>query len=159
DPSGVRHNAFTRTQTSNFATADNSYTIQPTDPASTATPWTFTLREFADATTTTVLKSSSKQFYVARATLYADAGLTTLRSTFGAGAAAYVTVAGLQPSISDWTTTWLLPNGATAAANTANSDRPDSSSSGVLPSTALSYLEYTGFANMPTSGAAWNVRT
>src|SRR5262249_22201218 len=149
DPSGVRRNSFARRPASDFATADNSYPLQPTAPASPATPWKFPLREFADATTATVLKSASKQFYVANATAYADAGLAALQSSFGAGAAAYVTVAGLQPGKSDWSTTWLLPNGTTAAANTGGGDRPDSNSGGLLPSTSPSYLIYTGFANMP----------
>src|SRR5262245_37819044 len=52
DPNGVRRNSFARTATSNFSTADNSYTIQASDPITTSKAYTFTLREFADATTT-----------------------------------------------------------------------------------------------------------
>src|SRR5262249_11687543 len=83
NPSGAQRNVFARKPASDFATADNSYTLLSTDLASTATPWKFTLREFSDQNSTTVLKSASKQFYVASPTIYADAGLTVLQSSFG----------------------------------------------------------------------------
>src|SRR5262249_20570849 len=133
DPNGVRRNSFVRTATSNFSTADNSYTIQASDPITTSKAYTFTLREFADATTTTVLKSSVKSFYVAQVTTYSDAALATLQNTFGVGGTAYVTVTGLQPGKADWKTTWFLPDGTTVAgANNAHADRPDTNASGVL---------------------------
>src|SRR5947209_2645154 len=77
DSTGAARILFARRQTSQFSTADNSYTIQPNDPASTSKAYKFTLREFANASTTTVLKSATKTFYVAKPTIYNSSALTT----------------------------------------------------------------------------------
>ena len=155
DSNGVQRSIVPRTAASNFATTDNSYTIQSTDPASTATYWKYTLREFADPTTTTILKSASKTFDVAKATIYSDAATTHLQSSLGANATAYVTVTGLQPGKTDWSTTWYLPNGTTvAAANTGGSDRPDTTSTGVLA--AGSFLQYDPRPTPNTGTDQWN---
>src|SRR2546429_36339 len=39
DVSGIRRNSFARTAAANFATTDNSYTVQAMDPASTNKAW------------------------------------------------------------------------------------------------------------------------
>src|SRR6266536_1090689 len=160
DSTGAARSLFARRQTSQFSTADNSYTIQPNDPASTATAYKFTLREFDDATTTTVKKSSTKTFYVAKPTLYNSSALTTQQSSFGAGATAFVKVAGLQPSEGNWSTTWLLPSGTVAAANTGGGDRPDSNKSGVLAvgTAKTSVATYLQYAPRPTNDGTdqWN---
>src|SRR5262249_61441 len=51
-------------------------------------------------------------------------------------------------------TTWILPNGSTAAANTAHGDRPDSGTSGLLPKPTGSFLQYP---LNPSGGDGWNL--
>ena len=149
----VRNPAFPCTPSANFETADNAYTVQSGDPSSTAAPWQFTLRQYGNATCSgTPAKTAAKSFYVARATAYADSGLTIPRSTFVGGETAYVKVAGIKPGLSDWNVVWERPGPATACANNAGSDRPESSGSGILPHRSGSFLQYP-----PGSGGnAWN---
>jgi len=152
----VRNAGFPCTPASSFSSTDNAYTIQPSDPASTGTGWKYTLKQYATADCTGgAAKTASKTFYVAQATVYADAALTTPKSFFGAGATAYVTATGATPSLTGWSTTWILPSGATACANTSGTDRPDSSSSSNLPPKwTASYLQYR--PNTTATGSAWN---
>jgi hypothetical protein len=155
DSLGAKHTVVARTSTNPFTLANNSYTIKASDPASTSVAWKFSVREYANATTSTILKTSSKSFYVAQSSSYSNSALTTSQSFFGAGATAYLKEIGLQPSKTNWSTTWLLPDGTTvAAANTANNDRPDASSSGVLASG--SYLQYSPRPTPNTGTDAWN---
>src|SRR5262245_25143334 len=143
-----------RTSTNPFTLANDDYTVLAADPASTATAYKFTLHEYASATTGTILKSSTQSFYVAKASSYSDAALTNPQSYFGAGSTAYVRVAGLSPGQKNWNTTWVLPDGTTAAANTAGGDRPDGGGSGVLPKQAASFLQYP----LNTKGGdGWNL--
>src|SRR5439155_1778040 len=60
---------------------------------------------------------------------------------------------GMPPGGSNWKTTWILPSGGTACANTGGSDRPNSAADGSLPSTAGGFLQYR-----PSSTATdlWN---
>ena len=151
----VRNPSFACTPAASFTSSDNTYVVQAGDPVSTGSAWTYTLRQFANSSCTgTPTKTISKSFYVARATAYADSGLTTATSVFASGATAYVTVAGARPGASNWTTTWLLPSGATACANTAGNDRPESNGSGRLPKPAGSFLQYR--PNTTATGSAWN---
>ncbi|HEX8053828.1 MAG TPA: SdrD B-like domain-containing protein, partial [Thermoleophilaceae bacterium] len=133
-----------------------SYTVAASDPASTATPYTFRLQEFAnnDTTCTGATPSTADlQFTVARATSYSDAALTAPRAAFGAGQSAYLRVDGVTASQADWSVTWIPPSGSVACANTLGTDRPDSSAAGRLPDTAGSFLQYAPGA----SGAVWNL--
>jgi len=152
----VRNPSFPCTPASGFSSADNTYAVQASDPTSTGTGWKYTLKQYATSTCSGgATKTASKTFYVARATVYADGALTTPKTGFGAGATAYVTVTGVTPSLTGWSTTWLLPSGATACANTAGTDRPDSSSSSNLPPKwTNSYLQYR--PNTTATGSAWN---
>src|SRR6266480_1379712 len=152
----VRNPSFPCTPASSFSSADNTYAVQASDPTSTGTGWKYTLKQYATSTCSGgATKTASKTFYVARATVYADGALTTPKTGFGAGATAYVTVTGVTPSLTGWSTTWLLPSGATACANTAGTDRPDSSSSSNLPPKwTNSYLQYR--PNTTATGSAWN---
>ncbi|HKP88982.1 MAG TPA: SdrD B-like domain-containing protein [Thermoleophilaceae bacterium] len=133
----------------------DSYVVGAADPASTATLYTYQLQEFAnnDATCSSPNSTASLQFAVVKASSYADSALSVPRTAFGAGATAYLKLDGLTPSQADWTTTWVLPTGATACANTLGADRADSSSAGRLPDVAASFLQYQPGA----SGAAWNL--
>jgi hypothetical protein len=152
----VRNPSFPCTPASGFSSADNTYALQASDPTSTGTGWKYTLKQYATSTCSAgATKTASKTFYVARATVYADGALTTPKTGFGAGTTAYVTVTGVTPSLTGWSTTWLLPSGATACANTAGTDRPDSSSSSNLPPKwTNSYLQYR--PNTTATGSAWN---
>ncbi len=137
-----------------FGTTDNSYTVQASDPPSTSVPWRYTLNLYADAACSgSVTKTAFKSFYVARASSFENTALTIPRAVFGAGAKAYVSVAGVRPT-GKWSTTWVLPSSATACANTAGNDRADGSSAGRLPSTTGSYLQYP--PNPTATGSNWN---
>jgi hypothetical protein len=151
----VRNPSFPCTPAASFTSTDNTYVVQTGDPVSTGSPWAYTLRQFANSSCTgTPAKTITKNFYVARATAYADAGLTTVVGVFPSGATAYVTVAGVRPGESNWSTTWMLPSSSTACANTAGSDRPESNGSGRLPKAPSSFLQYR--PNTTATGSAWN---
>jgi hypothetical protein len=152
----VRNPGFPCTPASSFSSTDNTYLVQASDPASTGTGWMYTLKQYATSDCTGgATKSASKTFYVAQATVYADPALTTPKTAFAAGTTAYVTVTGVTPSLTGWSTTWLLPSGATACANTAGTDRADSSSSSNLPPKwTNSDLQYR--PNTTATGSAWN---
>jgi hypothetical protein len=150
----VRDPEFPCTSAAAFASTNNTYTVQASDPPSTSTSWTFTLQQWNNATCTgNPTKTASKKFFVAKPTVYADSALTTPKSTFGTSGTAYVTVAGLKPGTNDWTTTWITPSGTTACANTGGGDRPDVPSTGVLAG-AGGYLQYR--PNTTAVGATWN---
>ena len=144
DASGaVRNGSSPCTPAGQFGTADNSYTVSASDEPSTATPWKYTLNQYPTSSCTgAAAKTTSKTFYVARATAFADSSLATRRTAFAPGASVYVTVAGLKPSTTNWTLTWITPTGAPACANTAGSDRPETNASGRLPKTSGGYLQY-----------------
>jgi hypothetical protein len=134
----------------------STYTVQASDPASGATPYTFRLQEFPNNDPTCLNATPSTadlQFSVARAASYADSALTTPRGAFGLGASAYVRIDGVTASQADWSTTWIPPSGSTACANTLGTDRPDSSTAGRLPDAAGSFLQYAPNG----AGAAWNL--
>src|SRR5215218_5878498 len=132
-----------------------SYTVQANDPLSTSNSWKYRLQEFtASNCSGSATSTDALDFYVAKATAYSDSALTTQASTFGANATAYVKVEGLRPSTSNLSTTWLLPNGTTACANTNNNDRPESSAAGRLPDAASSFLQYQ--PDNLASSADWN---
>jgi large repetitive protein len=144
--------------------ATYKYTIQPTDPVTSANGWRFRVEEWTNALCGgAAAKTSSLYFDIARASSFADAALTTPRSTFGAGSSAYVTVAGAgrvktaaaNSAQSDWAATWVRPSGSTACANTLGTDRPDADAGGSLPSG--SYLKYRPNAAGPS--AAWNLES
>ena len=144
--------------------ATYKYAIQPTDPVTSANAWRVRVDEWTNALCGgAAAKSGSLYFDIARASSFADAGLTTPRSTFGAGSSAYVTVAGAgrvktaaaNAAQSDWAATWVRPSGSTACANTLGTDRPDADAGGILPSG--SYLKYRPNAAAPS--AAWNLES
>src|SRR5262249_53259529 len=64
---GTTATVIARTSTNPFTLANAFYTVLATDPVSTATPYKFTLNEYANATTATILKTSTTSFYVAQA--------------------------------------------------------------------------------------------
>jgi parallel beta-helix repeat protein len=154
DPTGtLRNPGFACTSATNFASTDNTYTVRASDPTSTSAAWQFTLKQFKDSTCSLApTKTVSKAFYVARALAYSDSGLTVAQSTFTQAATAYVSVTGLKPAQSDWSTTWILPSLAVACANTGGGDRPDSSANGTLAGGA--FLQYR--PNTTATGAVWN---
>jgi hypothetical protein len=144
--------------------ANYKYAIQPTDPVTTGNGWRFKVEEWNNlACSGSPVKTDSLYFTIARASAFADSALTTPRDTFASGSSAYLTVAGLgrlktSQSVSaqsDWQTTWVLPTGATACANTAIADRPDSDANGVLP--GGSFLKYRPNASNPSQ--AWNLES
>src|SRR5207248_1863234 len=69
----------------------------------------------------------------------------------------YVSVSGYERGTNQNSVTWNLPGGGLACKNTAggNNDRPDSSASGVLPTSAPQYLEYVPSGNA-TNNDRWN---
>lgn len=173
DSSGTAHfhGACSRAATNGAVSA--AYPVQSSDPISNATGWRFELREFASKANCTTAASATNDaslyFDLAAATSYGSSALTTTQSAFGAGRTAYVQVTGAgkvnngksnpgtntAQGIGTWSTTWLLPSGATACANTVNnaSDLPGSAANGQLPG-ASSYLQYA-----PSSGPGldpWN---
>jgi hypothetical protein len=156
DVGGVTRNpAFACTPAASFSSNDNSYTIQATDPVSTGTSWRFTLQQFTNATCSgTPAKTAFKSLYVASAQTFGDANLSTPTSVFGSSGTAYMTIAGVKPSINDWSTTWILPSGSVACANTAANDRPDASNTGALPKPGGSYMQYKPWTTQ--NGSSWN---
>ena len=137
-------------------TETDSYTVSASDPASTATLYTYKLEEFSNADTTCsslTPNTASLQFAVAKPTSYSDSALTNPQSAFGAGVTAYLKVDGLTPNQADWSTTWVPPSGSTSCANTAGIDRPDSSAAGRGPDAAGSFLQY----EPGSSGDPWNL--
>jgi Concanavalin A-like lectin/glucanases superfamily/Bacterial Ig-like domain len=155
DSAGVTHNSPVCRPESQFATADNTYTVGANDQLSGSAAWKFTLNQYTtSACSGTPSKTANKSFYVAQATAYADSALTIPRGTFRPGETAYVVARGVKTSSNNWSSTWLLPSGAVACANTANSDRPDSSTGGVLPGTSGTFLQYR--PNTTNAGSTWN---
>ncbi|MDQ3890478.1 MAG: Ig-like domain-containing protein, partial [Actinomycetota bacterium] len=153
DASGTIRSSSPCTPASEFATADNTYTVKGADPSSSAASWKYTLQQFANSTCSgSPAKTASSSFHLAALSTYGDAALTSARSMFRPGATAYLTVAGVTPSASDWSTTWILPSSAVACANTAGTDRADAAPSGALPKQGGSYLQY----RPDPSGASWN---
>src|SRR5215218_5899537 len=151
----VRKGAFPCTAAGLFETTNNTYTVATNDPASTSQSWRLTLQQFPTAACSgTPAKSAFKAFNVAKLTNWADDTLTTQRSVVGAGGSAFVTVAGMAPSVKDWNTTWLTPSGATACANTSGGDRADADGSGRFPSTVGAYVQYQPLQG--TKAAQWN---
>ncbi len=154
DASGATRNSPVCRLYNNFPTVD-TYTIGSTDPASTGTPWKYTLNQYANPSCTgTPAKMAAKNFYVAKPTTYGDSALTTIRNAFSAGTTAYVVIPGVKPGINDWSSTWLLPSGQVACANTAGNDRADSQSNGNLPKNAGTFLQYR--PNTTSNGSNWN---
>ena len=131
-----------------------SYTPTPTDGAGY---YTLNFYEWPNGICSGSPSSSDfKSFFVAKATAYTSAALTTPTSSYSEGATAYVVVNTVTTAGEDWNVTWLAPD--VACANTAGTDRPDSAGyapgdgpAGRLPNTAGSYLAYP-----PTTGDAWN---
>ena len=155
DSSGAARNVFSCTPAADFSITNNSYSVSSSDPASGSAAWKYTLQQFSNGTCTgTPAKSASKNFYVARVTTYEDSALTRPRSVFGAGQTTYLVIQGVTPGLIDWSTTWINPSGATACANTAANDRPDANSSGGLPKTSASFLQYR--PNLTQNGSLWN---
>jgi hypothetical protein len=110
DAGGTVRSSSSCIQTVLKGSATYKYTIQPTDPVTSANGWRFRIEEWNNALCGgAAAKTSSLYFDIARASSFADAGLTTPRGTFGAGSSAYVTVAG-------------AGRVKTTAANTAQSD-------------------------------------
>src|SRR6185436_20663438 len=93
-------------------------------------------------------------FYVAKTTAYADAALTTEKSTFKPGDTAYLAIQGVTPVGNDWNATWLLPSSAVSCANTGGSDRAQASGSGRLPKGTSNYLQYRPI--ITSGGNLWN---
>ncbi|MFL5893567.1 MAG: Ig-like domain-containing protein, partial [Thermoleophilaceae bacterium] len=138
-------------------TAAGTYTIQPADPTSTGTAWKFQLQQFGNTGCTGNGYSTADLYFdVAKATSFAPGSPpSTQKSIFPAGGSAYVRVAGVGAVKSTsantltplWSTSWVLPSGGTACANTGV-NRPSASATGsfpltsVAPGNAQSFLEY-----------------
>ena len=153
----IRNPGFPCTPGANFATANNSYTVSPSDPVSNSVYWKYTLQQFANSSCTgTPAKSAFLQFDVAKLTSWADAAMTTQKSVFAPGSSVYVTVAGMKPTQANVPNTWILPSSATACANTVGGDRANIDGFGRLPSTVGGYLLY---APGGSSNAQWNRTT
>jgi large repetitive protein len=164
DPSATTRSTSLCRPASLGGSVSGSYALGAADPLSGSNAWKFTLQEFTNSLCSgSPSKSAALYFDVARASTFADSGLTQPKSTFGSAATGYLTVAGIgrvKSSISnsaqtDVSVTWLAPSGATVCANTAGTDRPDSTASGALPSTGGSFLQYR--PNTTNTGAAWNI--
>ena len=153
-PSGSPAYATGCTQLLGTATWAVSYTPTPTDGAGY---YTLNFYEWPNGVCSGSSSSSDfKSFFVAKATAYTSAALTTPTTSYSEGATAYVVVNTVTTAGEDWNVTWLAPD--IACANTAGTDRPDSAGyaagdgpAGRLPNTAGSYLAYP-----PTTGDAWN---
>ena len=163
DSSGVQRGSVPCTSSSRFSSTNNTFTLQGDVPVSTGTAWSYTLDQFQSSSCSgTPAKSDRAYFDVARATSYADSGLTAPRSVFNASAKTYVKVNGVgdvndngsNGPENDWSTTWLLPSGSTGCANTGGTGRPDSTAGGVLPATAGGFLQYR--PNPFAMGDLWN---
>jgi hypothetical protein len=151
----IRNPSFPCTPAADFSSANNTYSVAPTDPASTGTAWRFRLNQYNTANCGgAAAKTTFKSLYVAKATAYANSALTVVKSSFTAGETAYVSIQGVKSNAGDWSTTWLLPSSGTACANTAGADRPESSGSGRLPKSTTTFLQYR--PNVTSTGSAWN---
>ena len=121
----IRNPGFPCTPTAAFQSTNNTYTIGANDPVSTSLTWKLTLQQFANSSCTgTPAKTTFKAFNVAKLSSWGDPGLTTSRTVFSPGTTAYVNVAGMTKSKSNWTTTWLTPLFSTSCANTGVATEP-----------------------------------
>ena len=163
DSSGAQRGSVPCTSTNSFSSTNNTFTAPSDAPVSTATAWRYTLDEFTNSSCSgTPAKSDTIYFDLAKAASFEDAGLTSPRALFNASATTYVRVDGVgrasgkgtNGAESDWATTWLLPSGGTACANTGGNDQPDSTAGGRLPSTTGSFLQYR--PNTTATGDPWN---
>src|SRR3954469_12728949 len=135
DPAGTTRSISLCRPATVGGSVSGSYLLGAADPLSGSNAWKFALQEFGNSLCSGApSKSAALYFDVARASAYADSGLSQPTSTFGSAATAYLTVAGVgrvrsavsNSAQTDWSVTWLRPSGATACANTAGTDRPDS---------------------------------
>jgi len=154
DASNVLRSSFACTPTSSFSTTNNTYTVQSSDPVSTSADYTFRLTQYNNNTCSSVDKTASQAFEVAKATVYSNALLTTQRSSFTTGETAYVVVAGVQQSKNNYDTRWIKPDSTTSCENTGGNDRPDTNANGVVPGTAGGFLQYR--PNTTPTGDDWN---
>jgi hypothetical protein len=168
DPSGTAHSTSACTAAPSTGAVNRTYVVQSSDPVSTTTAWRFQLQQFSVAGCGGApAKTFSLYFDVARATAYANSGLTAAKGVFTAGQTAYVALMGVgkvkgsatNAAVTDWSTTWLLPSAATACANTGGGDRPDSTAGGLFPTGTLplgagGFLQYR--PNVVATGDAWN---
>src|SRR5262245_4023813 len=155
DSAGVTRNSPVCLPESQFATADNTYTIGAGDPLSGSAAWRYTLNQYTTSNCSgTPSKTAFKSLYVARATAYADSALTIPKSTFQPGETAYVVARGGRTSSNNWSKSWLLPSGGLACAHPAHAGRRYSNSSGLLPTTSVTFVQYR--PNTPSSGSNWN---
>lgn len=129
------------------------YDITATDPLSSSANWSYRILEFSSKTCTgTGTVKGTAPFSVAGVETFADAALTTPKSSFKPGEPVFLRVLGFAQSQGDVSVTWVKPNLTSACANTSGADRPDSDASGTLPTGAGKFLQ------IPTSatGDAWN---
>jgi acid phosphatase type 7 len=154
-PGGAITNSPSCRPASDFPSADNTYTLGVSDPTSTATSWRYTLEQYStSACTGSPTKTTFKSFFVAKATVTADAALTTPKGAFRTGETAFVVVKGVMPGTNRWNVTWLLPSGAVACANTAGNDRPASHQNGTLPKGGDGAFRYR--PDTTATGSSWN---
>ncbi len=134
---------------SNFTAFDNSYTVQASDLPSTNGAYTFRVEQFSTCASTqaTVL---TRSFYVVSASAF-YIGAPTNR--FAPGQTASVRIYGLPTNQANWSTSWIMPSGATSCVNNASADRPDSSANGTMPATNGTFLMYPPWSVAPD---AWN---
>jgi subtilase family protein/Calx-beta domain-containing protein/fervidolysin-like protein len=170
DPAGGSHGTFACTlapATPSNPPIDgtsNSYTVQASDPLSSANDWTFTLRQYASTDTTcsgtpTGSNVDSKAFDVAKATAYTDSTLATSTTLYTPGATAYVVVTGDTKNKNNWSVIWIPPGSTDVTAtckNTGGNDRPESANTNDrrLPDSAGSFLQYP--PNATATGDDWN---
>ena len=162
-----------------FVGAATTHTFASDDPVST-TSYTFRLKQYSAASTSettadstaksrcegdtngtatggsTEISVDNEPFYVAKLKTYATSGLTQEKSTFKSGDTAFTKVEGMPINGTDWSVSWLRPDGATACANTDGQDRPESSASGLLPEASPNWLQYAPSAG---TGTHWNLQS
>ncbi|HMJ89045.1 MAG TPA: VWA domain-containing protein, partial [Candidatus Acidoferrum sp.] len=133
----------------NFASGDNSYTVQVGDVPSTNGPYIFRVEQYANCGSSQAT-IRIMNFYVVRAEVFQGFSPT---NRFLPGQAASLRIFGLPPNQANWNTTWIKPNGSISCENTAQSDRPDSSAKGLLPATNATFLTYPPSSSAPHT---WN---
>ena len=170
DPAGTERASSACAPTAAGGKRGNGYAIKATDPASGSNAWRYQLKQFSGAGCTGSVSTKQLYFDVVTASVYADSALTVPRSSYQAGASAYLKLFGVgkvkgsqaNTSVSDWATTWMLPSGLTACANTGGGDRPDSTSAGVLPASSLGtspYLQYRPNTLAGPDSTPWNLES
>ena len=128
-----------------------------TSPVKVTVPATVTTTTFTTQTRdgSTVSRTSARHPALPAVAVdtFSSSALTTPKTTFAPGESVFLRVHGIPTSTADFTNRYIAPGSGVNSANDVGSGRPDTDSSGNLPTPTNTYLQYPPFTPNPTN---WN---